>query len=215
MVSVDYRLAPEHPFPAAFEDAVAGFKWVADNQTLLNIDPNRVFVCGDSAGGNLAAAVSLYCRDTRAAVVPLGQILLYPVVSWKLDTFSVRENRDNNCLTEALLRWFKRCYLTDPKDHNKPYACPLFATSHEGLPPALIMIPEFDPLKDDCINYAQALAADNVQVQIASYPATPHFFMTMALLHPTAFEKGLRDIEHFVNFTRTVKDAVEQDHIMM
>jgi acetyl esterase len=175
VVSVDYRLAPAHRFPAAVEDCYAALCDVVARATEFGIDPQRVAVMGDSAGGNLSAVVALLARD-RSGPKPAFQVLLYPVTDQTNSSPSVRENRNAPILTEADIRAFARHYLADhdPKD---PRVSPLFAETHRDLPPALIQVAEHDPIRDDGVRYAEALRAAGVPVKLTTYDGMPHGYL--------------------------------------
>src|SRR2546428_1392607 len=145
VVSVDYRLAPEHPFPASGEDAYAATRWVAANAAALGGDPRRIAVGGDSAGGNLAAVVSLMARD-RGGPPLVFQLLVYPVTDLPSANASYRENAEGYFLTAKSMHWFFAHYCGANPDASDPYLCPLRAKNLRGLPPALVVTAEFDPL---------------------------------------------------------------------
>ncbi|WP_110206785.1 alpha/beta hydrolase [Nocardioides daejeonensis] len=172
VVSVDYRLAPEHPFPAAVEDCVAVTRWVAAEADRLDIDPANVAVAGDSAGGNLAAVVAL---DARAAGGPdlVGQVLLYPVTVFERDTPSSRENGAGYFLTTELMDWFSDHYAADAKDVR---VSPLLAEELAGLPAAYVVTAEFDPLRDEGEAYAERLREAGVPVEVRRHDGQIHAF---------------------------------------
>jgi acetyl esterase len=149
-VSVDYRLAPEHKFPAAPEDCYTATKWVADNAATLNLAPGRLAVGGTSAGATLAAAVALMARDHGGPRLAY-QLLVYPATTTVLETPSHREFAKDNyyILSRADMEWFWNHYLATDADRANPYACPAFAESLRGLPPAMVITAEFDPLRDE------------------------------------------------------------------
>ncbi|HET6422459.1 MAG TPA: alpha/beta hydrolase [Planctomycetaceae bacterium] len=175
-VSVDYRLAPEHPFPAAAEDAYAALQWVAANAYAWDIDPTRLAVAGDSAGGNLAAVCCLMTRD-RGGPPIRQQILAYPITDCDFTRPSYRENADGYFLTTAQMRWFWDQYCPDEKQRRHPYASPLHAESLRGLPPAFVFTAEFDPLRDEGEAYAAALSAAGVPVTFQQFPGMIHAFL--------------------------------------
>jgi acetyl esterase len=179
LVSVDYRLAPEHKFPAAAEDAYAATVWVADNATMLEADGARLAIGGDSAGGNLAAVVALMARD-RAGPAITHQLLLYPVTDYSFDTLSYRENADGYGLSRDDMVWFWRHYLSVEAEGEHPYASPLKTDDLSGLPPVLVITAEFDPLRDEGQAYAARLGAAGVRVASTCYPGTIHGFLAMA-----------------------------------
>lgn len=178
VVSVEYRLAPEHRFPAAVEDAYAASAWVAANAAELGAAPDRIAVGGDSAGGNLAAAVCLMARD-RGGPRLAFQLLLYPVTSFAFDTPSYLENAEGYMLTRADMRWFWQHYLPDEAAGRSPYASPLQAENLRGLPPALVVTAEFDPLRDEGEAYAARLQAAGVPATLRRYEGLIHGFLGM------------------------------------
>jgi acetyl esterase len=181
VVSVDYRLAPESKYPVASEDAFAAWQWVLAHAARLGIDARRLAVVGDSAGGNLAAVVSLMARD-RGAALPGLQILVYPVTDHRWDTASYREYEAGPILTRAGMAWFWGHYLTRPEDGAQPYASPLRATSLAGLPPALVITAECDPLRDEGEAYAARLRDAGVPVTVTRYAGMFHGFLRMTRL---------------------------------
>jgi acetyl esterase len=173
VVSVDYRLAPEHKFPAAPEDCYAATRYVAENAAAYNADPQRLAVGGDSAGGNLAAAVALMARDRGGPPIAF-QLLIYPVTNHNFDTASYQENADSYLLTKNGMVWFWDHYLTSADDGQNPYASPQQARNLGGLPPAFVMTCEFDPLRDEGEAYADRLQEDGVQVEKKRYNGLIH-----------------------------------------
>ena len=164
VVSVDYRLAPEHRYPAAFDDCYAATVWVAEHAAELGVDPATIAVAGDSAGGNLAAAVALAARD-RGGPALAAQLLIYPVTDFNFDTDSYRENAEGYLLTRGSMYWFWAHYLGAQELPKDPYACPLRAGSLAGLPPAYVATGEYDPLRDEGEAYAWRLAEAGVAVR--------------------------------------------------
>lgn len=177
VVSVDYRQAPEHRFPAAAEDAYAALCWVADHAGSLGGDPACLVVAGDSAGGNLATVTALLARD-RGGPEIARQLLLYPMLDPACATESYRENADGYFTTAAHLRWYWRQYLGE-HDVADPYVNPL-AADLAGLPPAHIVTAEFDPLRDEGEDYGQRLRQAGVAADIQRYDGMFHGFMSMA-----------------------------------
>jgi acetyl esterase len=175
VVSVDYRLAPEHKFPAGLEDAFAATRWVADHAGEIGVDERRIAVAGDSAGGNLAAAVALMARD-RGGLRVAFQLLMYPVLDHRFDTPSYRENATGYHLTRAAMIWSWRHYLNSQQDGDSPYASPLRADDLSGLAATLMMTAEYDPLRDEGEDYAQRLAAAGVPVTLKRYDGLIHGF---------------------------------------
>ncbi len=178
VVSVDYRLAPEHKFPAAPEDCYAALQWVGANATAINGDPARLAIGGDSAGGNLTAVVAQMSRD-RGGVSPVYQLLVYPVTDHRYDTPSYQENADGYLLTKDAMEWFWNHYLPSEADGNTPLASPLRAESFGNLPPALVITAEFDPLRDEGEAYAAKLQAAGVPVTLTRYDGMIHGFFSL------------------------------------
>ncbi|MHB8463245.1 MAG: alpha/beta hydrolase [Acidimicrobiales bacterium] len=179
VISVDYRLAPEHRFPAAAEDAYAAAVWAHDHARELGGDPARLAVAGDSAGGNLAAAVSLMARDRGGP--PLAfQLLVYPVLDHDFGTASYRDNAEGYFLTAAHMRWYWAQYLGDPADGRHPYASPLRAGDLGGVAPAWIVTAEFDPLRDEGEAYGTRLTDAGIPVTVRRYDGMFHGFFGMA-----------------------------------
>jgi acetyl esterase len=177
-VSVDYRLAPEHKFPAAAEDSYAATVWVAEHARELNIDPTRLAVGGDSAGGNLAAVVSLMARDRNGPKIAF-QLLVYPVTDFDFERVSYRDNAEGYLLTTEAMRWFWAHYLEEESHGRHPHASPLQAEDLTGLPPALVITAEYDPLRDEGEEYAERLRAAGVPVTLTRYDGQIHGFFGM------------------------------------
>ncbi|PON15500.1 lipase [Candidatus Entotheonella serta] len=176
VVSVDYRLAPEHRFPVPLEDCYAAVDWVARHASDLNIDAQRIAVGGDSAGGNLAAAVALTARDRGTP--PLAcQLLIYPALDYAFDTHSYRENGNDYFLTKDMMVWFWQRYLHDQEHGLYPQASPLRAQNLYGLPSTLLLTAEFDPRRDEGKAYAERLRAVGVQVEYRCYAGMIHGFL--------------------------------------
>ncbi|NUS45395.1 MAG: alpha/beta hydrolase [Mycobacteriaceae bacterium] len=178
VISVEYRQAPEHRFPAAAEDAYAALHWTADHADELRVDPARIAVAGDSAGGNLATVAAQASRD-RTGPRPAFQLLMYPMLDPACATPSYRDNADGYFTTAAHLRWFWDQYLSSPADRTDPRANPLRADL-AALPPALVITAEHDPLRDEGETYARRLRAAGVPARTHRAPAMFHGFMTMA-----------------------------------
>ncbi|MET7396076.1 alpha/beta hydrolase [Dactylosporangium sp. NPDC005572] len=174
-----YRLAPEHPFPAAIEDCWAATEWVHDNAAALGADPARIAVGGDSAGGNLAAALTLMAQESGDLVLA-GQLLIYPNTDQAAEDDSMRENDDRYMFNHHSVAWYRSHYLTDPDDAFNPLASPLRAETLRGLPPALVITAEYDPLRDQGERYARRLAESGVPVAVTRYEGMAHGFFTMA-----------------------------------
>jgi acetyl esterase/lipase len=188
VVSVDYRLAPENKFPAAVTDSYAATVWVAQNAERLGIDPNRISVGGDSAGGNLAAVVALKSRDENGPPIAL-QALVYPVTDLSsFDTGSYREFAEGHQLTRVEMEWFRDLYLNSAADARNPHASPLLARDLRGLPPALVITAECDPLRDEGEAYAKRLQDAGVAVASTRYAGMIHPFWSLAGALPQTLE---------------------------
>jgi len=175
VISVDYALAPEHPFPAAVDDCRAVVQWAFDQSTVLGLRREAIAIGGDSAGGNLAAAMTLAFRDSSVRL--RAQLLIYPGVDFSLDRPSHRENADGPIITVASMPAVNAMYCPDPKDLRSPLAAPLLAESHAGLPAAYIAVAEHDPLRDEGIAYADALRAAGVAVALDRGPSLIHGYL--------------------------------------
>ena len=176
VIAVHYRLAPEHPFPAAVDDCYSALRWVRDNAEPLAVDSSRIAVAGDSAGGNLAATVSLKARDEGTGGIRF-QLLIYPVTDFNFDTPSYIENAEGYLLTEESMRWFWNHYIGDDESHgNNPLASPMRATDLSGLPPAMVMTAEYDPLRDEGEAYAERLRKAGVETDLKRYDGLIHGF---------------------------------------
>lgn len=178
VVSVAYRQAPEHPFPAAVEDMFAAYRWALGNAQSIGGDPSRVAVAGESAGGNLAAVASIVARN-RNVKLPVHQLLVYPVTNFATDTRSYKTYADAFPLSSPDLVYFTNLYLPSPADAANPLASPLREKSLRGLPSATIINAEIDPLQDDGLRYAMRLAADGVAVNHHLYAGVTHEFFGM------------------------------------
>jgi acetyl esterase len=176
VVSVDYRLAPEAKFPAAPDDCLAATRWAAANAAALGGDPGKMFVAGDSAGGNLAAVTALRLRDEGGPQL-LGQLLIYPVTDhYEPGTPSMMENAEGYGLTRVGMMWFWDHYLEHPSHGANPYASPLRAGDWRGLPPALVVTAEYDPLRDEGEYYAERLRQAGVPTEMKRWDGMNHGF---------------------------------------
>src|SRR5580658_9788913 len=174
VIAVDYRLAPEHKFPAAVDDSYAATVWVAANAERLAIDARRIAVGGDSAGGNLATVVAMRCRDASGPALA-AQVLIYPVADVStFETGSHRELGEGYFLTRAAMEWFTGHYLASADHKRHPEASPLLAPNLRSLPPALVITAEFDPLRDEGEAYGKRLQDAGVPVTISRYPGMIH-----------------------------------------
>lgn len=179
VLSVDYRLAPEHKFPAAFDDCAAALRWAHDQASSLGVDKTRIAVGGDSAGGNLAAAVAL------AEVVPLRfQLLIYPAVDMTMKSPSIDENSTAPILTKSVMAWFVNHYMRTSADHKNIQASPIVASDDllKKMPPALVITAQFDPLRDEGEAYGKRLVENGVNCTITRYNGAFHGFFSMITL---------------------------------
>ena len=192
VLSVDYRLAPEHKFPAAVDDAVAATQWIAENSKQLGIDANRLAVGGDSAGGNLAAVVAQHARD-RSAPKLRFQLLIYPACDMSMTLPSIAELAEQLPLTRSTMKWFVDLYLRDAADVGDWRASPLKAKSLTNLPPAYVLTAGCDPLRDEGEAYAAALKAAGVPVEAKRFDGQIHGFMTMGKFIPDA-DKAMNEM---------------------
>jgi acetyl esterase len=186
VVAVDYRLAPEHPFPAAVDDAFSAVFWVSRNAGSFDGEPSRIAVAGDSAGATLSAAVSMLARD-RGEPSIAGQVLFYPATDLsKFETQSQRDFAEGYYLTRKYLEIFRAHYAPNPKDWVNPLISPLLAPSLANLPPAVVITAGFDPLRDEGEAYATRLAASGVPVVQKRFDGIVHGFLTLDRLFPQA-----------------------------
>ena len=186
VIAVDYRLAPEHKFPAAVDDAWAATRWVAAHGAELGVDGRKLVVGGDSAGGNLAAVVALLARDAGGPPIA-GQVLIYPVTDLGGEAQSYTDFADGYSLTRESMRWFRAHYLACPRDGDDWRASPLRARSLSGLPPALIVTAGFDPLRDEGAAYAMRLRDADVMVDYVCFGGMVHGFAGMGKVLSSAF----------------------------
>jgi acetyl esterase len=177
IASVEYRLAPEHPFPAGLDEAYTALCWLDENSAEIGAIPRRLAACGDSAGGNLAAAVSLMSRDRRGPEVAL-QVLIYPALDPTLSEASMQMLSNGYGLTRADMRLFWELYLKSSDDAANPYASPLREKNLNGVAPALIITAEYDPLVDEDERYAAQLRDAAVPARSVRYPGMIHGFMS-------------------------------------
>lgn len=176
VISVDYRLAPEHRFPAAAEDCYSATKWAAEYVGGHDGDAGSLAVVGDSAGGNLAAVVAQMARDRGGPRIAF-QLLVYPVTDGvNFDTASYRDNAEGYLLTAEAMHWFWDHYVPSPDDRRNPYASPLLASDLSALPPALVMTAEYDPLRDEGEAYGRALTKAGVDAEVVRYDGFIHGF---------------------------------------
>lgn len=199
VLSVDYRLAPEHPYPAALQDAVAAVRWAAEQAATTGGDASPLAVAGDSSGGNLAAAVALWARDHGGPPIA-AQCLIYPVVNVEDDSDSWAAHGEGYALDAASMAWFNANYVPDPAQRAHPYASPLLAHDLTGLPPAVVAVAGCDILHDQGEAYADRLEAAGVVVRRLCHPSLPHSFFRYGHLSAAAREanaalcRALRDL---------------------
>ncbi len=201
-----YRLAPESKFPAGLQDCFAGLRWTAEHASRLGGDASRIAVGGDSAGGNLAAAMTLMARDAGGPAI-LAQLLVYPNTDCLADTPSRRENTDPLLFNNKSVQWYWGNCLTSPEDGKNPLVSPLRASCHPGLPQAFVITAEYDPLCDEGEQYAQRLRDSGVPVESTCYPGVAHGFFAMA----GTLDAGSRALEQAAAYLRTAfaGDATE------
>ena len=194
VVSVDYRLAPETPFPGAVNDAYFATKWVAANATELGIDPSRIAIGGDSSGANLAAGVALRSRDSGPSLC--HQLLIYPVLAADFETLSYLAHGEDKLLTTRNMRWYWDKYVPDDSQRTNPLVAPINADDLADLPPAHIITAEFDPLRDEAESYGQALENDGVPAEIFRYAGMIHNFYNYVSAEPIPAVEQARENAH-------------------
>jgi acetyl esterase len=187
VLSVDYRLAPEHPFPAAVDDAYAATAWASEHARALGVDGARIAVGGDSAGGNLAAVTTILARD-RGAPALVFQLLVYPATDQGSERPSWKQFGRGYLLDLESIRYFQKKYLSHARDYHDWRASPLLRSDLAGLPPALVITAGFDPLLDDCVAYSQRLRAAGVEVEYRCFDGMVHGFLTLGKMFAAAGE---------------------------
>jgi acetyl esterase len=185
IISVDYRLAPEHKYPAAVDDAYAAAQYIADHASEFGVDPNRIAVGGDSAGGTLATVVSLLARDRGGPPLKF-QLLIYPLVDYYDDSPSMQQYSKDHFLTREGMNWFTQNYLPSHEAGLEPSASPMNAKSLQGLPPAMVITAECDPLRDQGEAYARKLQSAGVSVELKRYEGMIHPFFQFGGVLDTA-----------------------------
>ncbi|MCH8161564.1 MAG: alpha/beta hydrolase [Chloroflexi bacterium] len=185
VVSVDYRLAPEHKFPAAIDDAFAALNWVAEHAAEIGGDPSRIAAGGESAGANLTAVIAQLAKDAGGPRLAY-QLLAYPVTNFAFDTESYQKNGDDYYLTEESMRWFWGLYLNDEAEGVDPKASPLLSEDVSGLPLGIVITPEYDPLRDEGEAYGMRLQEAGIDFEIWRAEGMIHDFLGMTNILPEA-----------------------------
>lgn len=200
-ISVDYRLAPENKFPAGVEDAYASAQYVYEHAKEFQVDPSRIAVGGDSAGGNLAAVVSNLAKE-RSTIEICCQLLMYPSTGAGVTPpfKSMHENAEGYLLTSALINWFLGHYLNNEEEKQSPLVSPMFYEDFKGLPPTLVITAEFDPLRDEGEAYAKKLAEAGVEVERIRYDGTIHGFVSMSKMIDKGKEALVKSGEWLVEY---------------
>jgi acetyl esterase len=175
VVSVDYRLAPEHPFPAGLQDSYAATQWVASHTSEFQGDHSRIAVGGDSSGANLAAVIALMARDQGGPKLAF-QLMMFPSTDFRLNTPSMEEYAHGYNVTLPMMVWIRNNYLPNPEDWTNPLASPFLASDLSGLPPALIITAEYDPLRDEGEAYGERLKESGVSLKVSRYDGMIHDF---------------------------------------
>jgi acetyl esterase len=183
VINVDYRLAPEHKFPASADDSLAAYRWSVEHAVELGIDSSRIAVGGDSAGGNLAAVVSQDCKGAESA--PCFQLLIYPVTDLRCESASYEECAEGFFLTREAMHWFRDHYLVEESQREDPRASPLLTSDASGLPPAFVATAGFDPLRDEGRAYAEKLASAGGVVSYRCYEGTIHGCVSLSGVLPS------------------------------
>lgn len=202
VVSVDYRLAPEHKFPAAPEDCYAATRWVAGHAAEINANAGRIAIGGDSAGGNLTAVVAQKVRDQGGPRLAL-QLMIYPVTDFTFDRPSIHDYGKGYFLTNEDMNWFSNYYLNSDADKKNPLASPMLTANLSGLPAALVITGEYDLLRDEGEAYGKRLKEAGVPVTISRYDGMIHGFLSLEPLS----DKGKQAIEECAQALRAAFDA--------
>ncbi|MDB5281740.1 MAG: hypothetical protein JWO06_815 [Bacteroidota bacterium] len=195
VVAVDYRLAPEHTYPAAHDDAFTAIKWVMKNIENYGGNPEEIILAGDSAGGNLSACMAHRCK--AQGIKLKGQVLIYPWIDGKLNNPSITRNGKGYLLVKDTMFWFQQVYTPDKADQLKPALCPCYQTDFKDLAPAFILTAQFDPLLDDGFNYYNQLKAAGNKVMYKEYPNLVHGFFNIPRVDPVA-KQAYYDIADFI-----------------
>lgn len=195
VVSIDYRLAPEHTFPAAHDDAFKAILWARENIEKYGGNPEKIIVAGDSAGGNLAACMAHRCKDANIPL--LAQILIYPWTDGTINSPSIHKNATGYMLTYQNLLWFQKQYTPNPEDHCNPQVSPLHESDFRGLAPAFIATATFDPLLDDGYNYYKKLEDAGNTCKYVEYKEMIHGFFNIPYMDKRALQ-CYYDIQNFL-----------------
>jgi acetyl esterase len=196
VVSVDYRLAPEHPFPAATDDAFTVIRWAVANIEKYRGNPKQLILAGDSAGGTLSACMAHRCK--KESIPLMAQVLIYPWVDGRLNTASIERNGKGYLLEKEAMRWFQKQYTPRPEDHCNPLASPYYENDFTNLAPAMILAAEFDPLLDDARMYYEKLKAAGNKAIYREYKGQIHGFFNIPNISGEAMQ-SYRDIKDFLN----------------
>ena len=197
VISVDYRLAPEHTFPAAHLDAYRVIEHVYAHADKLKIDPSKIIVAGDSAGGNIAACACHHFKKDKNIKIA-AQILIYPWIDGKIDSPSIETYKEGYLLTKKAMLWFQKTYTPDKKDHCNPEISPIYNTDFKNLAPAFLLTAEYDPLKDEGEAYAEILKENGNIVLYKDYKALVHGFFSMPGLSSECMQ-SYYDIQAFIS----------------
>lgn len=195
VVSVNYRLAPEHSFPAAHNDAFAAIKWVLENIEKYGGSPANIVLAGDSAGGNLAACMAHRCKENGIAI--RAQVLVYPWIDGRLSNPSIEKNGTGYLLEKETMFWFQEQYTPRAEDRCVPEVSPCFEPKFDGLAPAMVLTAEYDPLLDDGKNYHQQLKSVGIKSEYYEYKDLIHGFFNLPFVHKNAL-KAYTDIQQFL-----------------
>ncbi|WP_227935370.1 alpha/beta hydrolase [Alkalihalobacillus deserti] len=198
VVSVDYRLAPEYKFPVPLNDSYAALKWVSENAASINGSDSNIAIGGDSAGGNLSAAVALMSRDQNGPAIA-AQVLIYPVTSLSYDTGSYQEFQKGFGLDRDLMIWFGDYYINSSEDTRNKYVAPLVADDLSNLPPAFVITAECDVLRDEGVAYAKRLKEAGVKVETSSETGLVHGYFTNMAVFPDRIKGSISNITQFLS----------------
>lgn len=197
VVSVDYRLAPEHKFPVPVSDSYAALQWVSENATSINGSASDLVVGGDSAGGNLSAVVSLLARDQNGPAIK-AQVLIYPVTDMRFDSPSYMEYQEGYGLNRDLMIWFSNHYINHSYDKSNPFVTPLTARDLSNLPPAIVITAECDVLRDEGMAYAERLKQAGIQVESYCEQGLVHGYFTNMLVFSERIKATISRITEFL-----------------